>query len=229
VKPRRKGEAEPWWVATGVAVLLLAVTLTLLFYNPSADNLAARRSATGAADSTAIAAVPTPTTNEGRIRLTPGHELRVSMPDGKDVPVTTMLTVNGRMQFGDFLWNDRGVPPGKPWVRVDLDRQLVSVFRSGEEIGTAVILYGATNAPTPIGWHKVIAKAKDHYSRTYDAPMPYMLQLTPDGVALHASLVREGKATHGCIGLPHLFAAKLFEVMEKGDQVLVVGSPQAHS
>lgn len=229
MKPRRKGEAEPWWVATIVAAVLVAFALTLLLSGPSAEKPASRHFTPVAAEPVPIAAVSSPPGNDGRIRLTPGHELRVTIPDQGEVSVTTMLAVAGRMQFGNYVWNDRGVPPGKPWVRVDLDRQLVSVFRSGQEIGTAVILYGATNTPTPTGWHKVIAKAKDHYSRTYDAPMPYMLQLTADGVALHASLVREGKATHGCIGLPHLFAAKLFQVMEKGDQVLVVGSPQPPS
>lgn len=212
-----------------VAAALVGFALTLLLSGPSTEHPVSARTARWAAAPTPVALAPAPAADEGRIRLTPGHEWRVTMSDGTQAPVTTMLAVTGRMQFGDFVWNDHGVPPGKPWVRVDLDRQLVSVFRSGQEIGTAVILYGATNTPTPLGWHKVIAKAKDHYSRTYDAPMPYMLQLTADGVALHASFVREGKATHGCIGLPYLFAAKLFEAMDRGDRVLVVGSPQGQS
>ncbi|HET9629179.1 MAG TPA: L,D-transpeptidase family protein, partial [Novosphingobium sp.] len=170
-----------------------------------------------------------PGTGVGRIALSPGHELTETLPDGHREQVSSMLAVGHPMQFGDFVWNDRGVPPGRPWVRVDLDRQLVSVFRSGQEIGTAVILYGAQNTPTPLGWHRIIAKARDHYSRSYDAPMPYMLQLTADGVALHASLVREGKGTHGCIGLPHLFAARLFETMERGDPVLILGAAAARS
>ena len=225
MKARRKGEAEPWWVAAGAAVTLLALTLVLLLFNPSAPVPSAKvpeRAAAALLDN----APASPPASQGRIRLSPGQELRVTGPDGALAPVTSMLAVTRRMQFGDFEWNDAGVPPGQPWVRVDLDRQLVSVFRSGQEIGTAVILYGAKDFPTPTGWHKVIAKAKDHYSRTYDAPMPYMLQLTADGVALHASLVREGKATHGCIGLPYLFAAKLFGEMKKGDPVLVLGAPQ---
>ena len=211
----RKGAAEPWWwAAIAAAAILLA-----------AGFLATRPPTAGpSAPTPPIAAQPQP--GDGRIRVSPGHELLVDLPGGPQERVTSMLAVTGPMRFGEFVWNDRGVPPGRTWVRVDLDRQLVSVFRSGEEIGTAVILYGANNAPTPLGWHQVIARERDHYSRTYDAPMPYMLQLTPDGVALHASVVREGRATHGCIGLPYAFAAKLFDAMRKGDAVLVLGSPR---
>ena len=53
------------------------------------------------------------------------------------------------------------------------------------EIGTAVILYGADSVPTPTGKFPVIAKLKDHRSATYDAPMPYTLRLTADGVSIH--------------------------------------------
>ena len=34
-----------------------------------------------------------------------------------------------------------GVPAGRAWIRVDLHAQVMSVFRSGHEIGTAVILF----------------------------------------------------------------------------------------
>jgi len=128
------------------------------------------------------------------------------------------------MHYGDFLWDDKGVPAGQTWVRVDLKSQLISVFRSGHEIGTAVILYGADSVPTPTGKFPVIAKLKDHRSATYDAPMPYTLRLTADGVSIHASDVRWGYATHGCIGVPVEFAAKLFEAMRVGDEVFVVDS-----
>ena len=116
------------------------------------------------------------------------------------------------------------MPAGRTWVRVDLKSQLISVFRSGHEIGTAVILYGADSVPTPTGKFPVIAKLKDHRSATYDAPMPYTLRLTADGVSIHASDVRWGYATHGCIGVPVEFAAKLFEAMRVGDEVFVVDS-----
>jgi lipoprotein-anchoring transpeptidase ErfK/SrfK len=109
------------------------------------------------------------------------------------------------------------------WIRVDLESQIISVFRAGHEIGTAVILYGATEKQTPNGTFPILAKIKDHRSITYDnAPMPYTLRLTGDGVSIHGSDVRWGRATHGCIGVPVEFAHKLFDQASKGDQVVIV-------
>ena len=46
----------------------------------------------------------------------------------------------------------------------------------------------------------------------YGAPMPYSLHLTDDGVSIHSSMVENGYASHGCIGTPDAFAAKLFAI-----------------
>ena len=133
------------------------------------------------------------------------------------------------MQYGDYRWDDKGVPHGRTWVRVDLKSQIISVFRGADEIGTAVILYGADGLATPTGKFPILAKLKDHRSQTYDAPMPYTLRLTADGVSIHGSNVRWGYATHGCVGVPTAFAAKLFENVSVGDDVLIVGSAGASS
>jgi lipoprotein-anchoring transpeptidase ErfK/SrfK len=114
------------------------------------------------------------------------------------------------------------------WVRVDLATQIISVFRSGHEIGTAVILYGTDGLPTPTGKFPILAKLKDHVSATYgDAPMPYTLRLTNDGVSIHGSNVRWGFATHGCVGVPKEFAAKMFDAVSTGDEVLIVSGKAA--
>jgi len=41
-------------------------------------------------------------------------------------------------------------------------------------------------------------------------------------VAIHGSNVREGYATHGCIGVPLEFARLLFGAAVKGDQVVIL-------
>jgi len=87
-----------------------------------------------------------------------------------------------------------------------------------------VILYGATDVPTPTGKFPILAKMKNHRSATYDAPMPYTLRLTADGVSIHASEVRWGYATHGCIGVPMAFAARLFDAASVGDEVFIAKS-----
>lgn len=138
--------------------------------------------------------------------------------------VRSLLSVDRPLEYGQWLWSDRGVPAGRLSVRVDLTRQLVSVMRGAHEIGTAVILYGGEDHATPVGRFPILYKAADHHSRTYDAPMPYMLRLTHDGVAVHGSDVRWGVGTHGCVGLPLAFARKLFQQAMPGDLVMIVGS-----
>lgn len=140
-----------------------------------------------------------------------------------DHDVKSVLNVTKRMHYGDYLWDDKNVPQGPVWVRVDLTRQIIQVFRGGHEIGTAVILYGADEKETPVGVFPIQAKLRDHKSITYDnAPMPYTLRLTGDGVSIHGSDVRWGRATHGCIGVPVEFAHKLFDQVSKNDQVTIV-------
>ena len=154
-----------------------------------------------------------------RLRFAPRP---LAMPGGKSRPVRSLLETKGAMRYGDYRWDDDGVPPGPVWVRVDLARQMISVFRGQDEIGTAVILYGTDGKPTPTGNFPILARAVRHQSTLYDAQMPYMLRLTNDGVAIHASSVRFGAATHGCIGVPEAFAARLFAVVKRGDPVSIL-------
>lgn len=212
-------EGSPAGTRWLVIALLLAITGLFM-----AASHGARAPVPLAPASANAAAPPSALSRGARIVLPVGSELTVPRSGGGALRVSSLLAVPDAMRFGEFVWNDAGVAAGPVWVRVDLDRQLISVFRAGQEIGTAVILYGAQDTPSPVGWHAVRAKARDHWSRRYDAPMPYMLRLTDDGVALHASIVREGRATHGCIGLPYAFAARLFDAMRVGDPVLVVGT-----
>src|SRR5947209_18191084 len=64
-------------------------------------------------------------------------------------PISTVLNVPARMRYGEFRWEEKGVPAGPTWGRVDLQSQIISVFRGGHEIGTALILYGADRMPSP--------------------------------------------------------------------------------
>jgi hypothetical protein len=170
-----------------------------------------------------------------RIWYPASHYPRVSLPDGRREIVRSMLNVTRPMHFGNFVWDEDHIPKGRVWVRIDLTRQLLSVFRGGDEIGSAVILYGTDGKPTPTGSFAILEKDSDHYSHSYDAPMPYMLRLTDDGVAIHGSNVREGWATHGCIGVPLEFARLLFAVANKGDLIVILpaqsgaGKPRAQS
>lgn len=139
----------------------------------------------------------------------------------------SVLATGGQLAFGAWRWDEAGVPRGPVTIRADLGRQLVSVFRGPDEIGTAVIVYGVEGKETPRGKLPILGKTRDYHSRTYDAPMPFSLWLRRDGVAIHGSSVTVGHATNGCIGVPVEFAEKLFAVASKGDIVEVIGSAPA--
>jgi len=143
-------------------------------------------------------------------------------------PVKTLLKVDRPIHYGEFAWNDTAIPPGPTWIRIDLGAQLISVFRGENEIGTAVIVYGGDNKPSPTGTLHILFRDKDYHSSLYDAAMPYTLQLTNDGVAIHGSPVRWGAASHGCIGVPLEFARRLFDQARVGDEVTIIG-PKAAS
>jgi lipoprotein-anchoring transpeptidase ErfK/SrfK len=133
-----------------------------------------------------------------------------------------ILDTGGPIKFGDWFWDEHGVPAGPVVITVDLKAQVLSIFRDGYEIGTAAIIYGADDKPTPLGTFPILQKDADHHSSTYwGAPMPYMLRLTWDGVSIHGAPIDPHYATHGCIGVPKPFAKKLFAAAKLGDKVIV--------
>lgn len=162
-----------------------------------------------------------------RISYPAGRLPRLTLPDGRQQTIKSVLNITRPMHYGDYVWNERNVPKGQAWVRVDLGKQTISIFRAGHEIGSAVILYGTDGKPTPTGIFPVLAKARDYRSRSYDAPMPFTLRLTEDGVAIHGSDVREGFGTHGCIGIPTAFAGLLYDQLQRGDLVAILPATAA--
>lgn len=136
--------------------------------------------------------------------------------------IKRVLPISGPIKYGEWHWNEEGAPKEGPIViTVDLEARVISIFRSGYEIGAAAVLLGSEEKPTPIGVFPITQKKRHHVSNLYDAPMPYMQRLTDDGVALHASQVELGYASRGCIGMPEPFAAKVFATTAVGDRVFI--------
>lgn len=136
--------------------------------------------------------------------------------------VKRVLDIPGPIRFGEYYWDADGIPADGPLtITIDLEAETMSVFRDGYEIGATAILYGADEKPTPLGVHKITQKKVHHISNLYGAPMPYMMRLTNDGVAIHASEVEMGAATHGCIGVPLPFAKLIFAQAKLGDRVII--------
>ncbi|MFM5917552.1 MAG: L,D-transpeptidase family protein [Novosphingobium sp.] len=144
-------------------------------------------------------------------------------PKDEGFVVKRILPINGPIKYGEWHWDEKGVPGDGPLViTVDLDARVLSVFRGGYEIGATAVLLGFGNTPTPTGIFPVKWKDADHHSSTYDnAPMPWTMNLTPDGVAIHGTQVAKGYASHGCVGVPNDFAKKIFAITPVGTKVYI--------
>ena len=143
-----------------------------------------------------------------------------TVADGPFV-IKRVLPIQGPIKYGEWHWDDANVPDGPLLVTVDLEARVISVFRGGYEIGAAAVLLGTDDHPTPLGRFPIIAKIRDNISSIYDAPMPFTMRLTNDGVAIHGAPVEKGYASHGCIGTPDAFAQKLFAIAKLGDKVVI--------
>jgi lipoprotein-anchoring transpeptidase ErfK/SrfK len=204
----------PFWVKR--VGLTLGCAVCFLGAAQVADRLSAKP-ATPPVKVAASAARPAP-----KPALKPGA---APVEDLSAYRVKTVLDVRHPFVHGDWYWDETDAPArtgGQIVVTVDLKAQVLSVFRDGHEIGTAVMIYGADAKPTPLGVFKVGFRKANHVSSIYGAPMPYTLRLTGDGVSIHGSeAMRPDAATHGCVGVPIAFARKLFGVVKMGDVVIV--------
>lgn len=143
-------------------------------------------------------------------------------PKDENFVIKRILPIKGPIKYGEWHWDDKDVPDGPLVITVDLDARVLSIFKGGFEIGASAVLLGSSEKPTPTGVFPIKWKKKDHYSSIYDgAPMPYTMNLTEDGIAIHGTKVEKGYASHGCIGLPDPFVAKIFAIAPVGTKVYI--------
>ena len=136
--------------------------------------------------------------------------------------VKSILPIKNPIAFGKFYWQPQRATSGPLVITIDLTARVMSVFRDGHEIGASAILKGYSAKSTPLGVFPILMMDADHHSSLYDdAPMPYTLRLTGDGVSIHGSKVEKGYATNGCVGIPTPFAKLVFEQAKLGDKVII--------
>lgn len=150
-------------------------------------------------------------------------------PAAQPFVIKRVLKIDAPIRYGEWHWDDAGVPDGPIVVTVDLDARVLSVFKGGYEIGATAVLLGTDEHPTPLGVFPILSKERNNVSEQYgNAPMPWTLRLTQDGVAIHGGApVEKGWASHGCIGTPNEFVSKLFAVAHVGDKVIITRGKRA--
>jgi hypothetical protein len=134
--------------------------------------------------------------------------------------------VNGpvdALKPGQFRWAKQDVYEGPMKIVIVLNIQRIYVFQNDKLIGFSTISSGKKGKETPTGIFNILQKNVDHKSNLYsNAPMPFMQRLTWDGIAIHGGYLPGYPASHGCIRLPLAFAKALFDVTQKGQEVVVL-------
>jgi hypothetical protein len=152
-----------------------------------------------------------------------------------------------------YEWYPEQSPSGPVKIVIVTTEQKAYVYRGGKSIGWTRVSTGKDGYETPHGTFKILQKSKDHKSSQYGkfvdaasgevvnwdadvkmkvppgcryepASMPYFLRITWDGVGLHSGIVPDHPASHGCIRVRKEMAPILFDLVKKGDTVVVVDS-----
>ena len=117
--------------------------------------------------------------------------------------------------FGD-------VPKGPLQIIISINQQKLHLYSDGVHVADSSVATGVPRLPTPQGVFSVIQKQVFHRSNIYsNAPMPYMQRITWSGVAMHEGEDIGHPASHGCIRMPHDFAARLYRLTKIGVRVVI--------
>src|SRR5687768_17955917 len=81
--------------------------------------------------------------------------------------VLAMLTPDGQLQEGEYLWEPERAPKGKLEIVADVARDTHYVYRGGGEIGRTILIYGVDEKPTPLGSFPILQKKVHHISNLY--------------------------------------------------------------
>ena len=120
-----------------------------------------------------------------------------------------------KQPFGD-------IPKGPLQIFISINQQKLHLYSDGTHVADAPVATGVPGHPTPMGVFSVIEKDRYHHSNIYsNAPMPYMQRITWSGVAMHEGPGVGHVASHGCIRMPHDFAARLWALTKLGVRVVI--------
>jgi hypothetical protein len=113
-------------------------------------------------------------------------------------------------------------PRGPLLAVISIARQRLHLYDGKGLVAQSLVSTGMMGYGTPTGVFSVLQKRRYHESNIYSgAPMPFMQRLTWSGIALHAGVLPGFPASHGCIRLPHGFAAELWGMTRVGTRVVV--------
>lgn len=114
------------------------------------------------------------------------------------------------------------IPSGPLQIFISINQQQLHLYSDGSHVADTLVATGLPGHATPMGVFSVIGKDRLHHSNLYsNAPMPYMQRITWSGVAMHEGVGVGHPASHGCIRMPHEFAARLWVLTKLGVRVII--------
>lgn len=114
-----------------------------------------------------------------------------------------------------------GPSPDKLRVEISLASQRVSLFKDDVPVYRTQCSTGRQGYATRRGNFVITNKERNHRSTIYHVEMPYFMRLSCLDFGMHAGIVPNYPASHGCIRLPEEAARKFFSEIPVGTLVTV--------
>jgi ankyrin repeat protein len=114
-----------------------------------------------------------------------------------------------------------GPSPDQLHVEISLALQRVALVKNGVPIYRTQCSTGRQGYATKTGDFVITNKERNHRSSIYHVEMPYFMRLSCLDFGMHAGIVPNYPASHGCIRLPEEAARKFFSEIPIGTLVTV--------
>jgi ankyrin repeat protein len=114
-----------------------------------------------------------------------------------------------------------GPAPDELRVEISLATQRVALVKDGVPVYQARCSTGREGYSTKKGEFVITNKERNHRSTIYHVEMPYFMRLSCLDFGMHAGVVPNHPASHGCIRLPWDAAEKLYSEVPVGTVVTV--------
>jgi ankyrin repeat protein len=126
----------------------------------------------------------------------------------------------GKWQAAQVLLGS-GPPPEQLRIEISLASQRAEILKNGVSIFSTQCSTGREGYGTRTGDYLITDKSRVHRSTIYKVDMPYFMRLSCLDFGMHAGVVPNYPASHGCIRLPGEAARKLFAEIPVGTLVTV--------
>ena len=114
-----------------------------------------------------------------------------------------------------------GPAPDQLRVEISLALQRVALVKNGVAVYRTQCSTGRQGYSTKTGEFVITNKERNHRSTIYHVEMPYFMRLSCLDFGMHAGMVPNYPASHGCIRLPEEAARKFFSEIPIGTLVTV--------